>query len=74
MAFDGSARRSDQLLNLILERGADWEYFPKTAKSLFISDFSNQEEAVKREFEVEGVHLNFVGGSWCLGSYMGPRE
>ena len=32
VAFDGSARRSDQLLNLILERGADWEYFPKTAK------------------------------------------
>ena len=46
--FDGSARRSAQLLKLLMGRGPDRLYFPNPAKSLFISDTPEQEEAVKR--------------------------
>ena len=35
-AFDGSARRSAQLLKLLMKRGTDRGYSPKPAKSLFI--------------------------------------
>ena len=35
--FDGSARRSAQLLNLLMKRGTDRGYFPEPVKSLFIS-------------------------------------
>ena len=31
-AFDGSARRSVQLLKLLMKRGPDWGYFPKLDK------------------------------------------
>ena len=57
-AFDGSARRSAQLLKLLMKRGTDRGYFPKPAKSLFISDTPGQEEATKREFAVEGLNLH----------------
>ena len=43
--FDASTRCSAQLLKLLMKRGPDWEYFPETAKSLFISDTTRQEEA-----------------------------
>ena len=33
-----------------------------------------QQEAVEREFEAEGLHLNFMWRSWYLGAYMGPSE
>ena len=46
-----------------MKRGPDWGYLPELAKSLFISDTLGQEEAVKREFYVEGLTLNFVIGS-----------
>ena len=46
--FDGSARRSAQLLKLLMKRGTDREYFPAPAKSLFISYIPGQEEAAKR--------------------------
>ena len=36
--FDGSVLRIDQILKLLMERGADWGYVPETAKSMFISD------------------------------------
>ena len=36
--FDGSARRSAQLLKLLAKRGLDRGYFAEPAKSLFISD------------------------------------
>ena len=36
--FGGLARRSAQLLKLLMRGGADRGYFPETAKSLFISD------------------------------------
>ena len=36
--FDGLARRSSQLLKLLIKRGTDQGYFPEPAKSLFISD------------------------------------
>ena len=72
-AFDGSARRSAQLLKLLMRRGPDREYFHEPAKSLFISDTLGQEEASKREFAVEGLTLNFVSGSSYLGAYLGPQ-
>ena len=37
-AFDGSARRSAQILKLLTRRGPDRGYFHEPAKSLFISD------------------------------------
>ena len=73
-AFDGSAQQSAQLLNLLMKRGADQEYFPEPAKSLFISDTPGQEEATKREFAKEGLCLNFVSGSRYLGAYLSPQE
>ena len=72
-AFDGLARRSAQLLNLLMKRGPDRGYFPDPAKSLFISDTPGQEKAAKREFSVEGLILNFFSGSRYLGAYLGPR-
>ena len=57
-----------------MERGQDRGYFPDPAKSLFISDTPGQEEATRREFEVEGLALNFVSGIRYLGAYLGPQE
>ena len=72
-AFDGSARRSAQLLNMLTKGGTDRGYFPEPDKPLFISDTPRQEEAVKQEFAVEGLTLNFVSGSRYLGVYLGPQ-
>ena len=72
-AFDGSARRSAQLLMLLMKRGPDRGYFPKPDKSLFITDTPGQEEAAKREFSKEGLDLNFISGSRYLGAYLGPQ-
>ena len=57
-----------------MKRGKDRGYFPKPAKPLFISDTPGQEKAVKREILVEGLELNFVGGSRYLGDYLVPQE
>ena len=70
-AFDGLARRSAQLLKLLMRRGPDREYFPEPAKFLFISVNPGQEEAAKREVTVEGLTLNFVSGRRYLGAYLG---
>ena len=51
-AFEGSARRSAQLLKLLMKRGPDRGYFPEPAKSLFISDTPGQEGAEKWEFDL----------------------
>ena len=69
-AFDGSARRSAQLLKLLMKRGPDQGYFPETAKPLFILYNPGQEEAAKREFAKEGLCLNLVSGSRYLGAYL----
>ena len=45
VAFDGSARRSAQLLKLLMKRRPDRGYFPDLSRSLFISDTCRQEEA-----------------------------
>ena len=73
-AFDGSARRSAQLLKLLMKRGTDRGYFPEPAKYLFILDTRGKEEAEKRKFAVEGLDLNFVTVSRYLGAYLGPRD
>ena len=62
-AFDGLARQSAQLLKLLMRRGPDRGYFPETAMSIFILDTPGQEAAAESEFFVEGLALNFVGGS-----------
>ena len=49
-AFDGLARRSPQVLKLLMERGPDQGYLPKPAKSLFISNTPGKEGAARREF------------------------
>ena len=67
-AFDGLARRSAQLLKLLMKRGLDRGNFPKPAKYLFILDTPGQEEAAKREFAKEGLCLNFFSGSRYLGA------
>ena len=72
-AFGGSARRSAQLLKLLMKRGTERGYLPEPAKSLFISDTSGQEAAAKREFANEGLCLNIVSGSRYLGPYLGPQ-
>ena len=56
-----------------MKRGTDRGYFPKPAKSLFISDTPGQEEAVKREFSKEGLCLNILSGSRYSGAYLGPQ-
>ena len=71
MAFDGFERRSAQLLRLLMKRGPGRGYFPKPAKSLFILDTPRQEEAMKREFDADGLTLNFFSSSWYLGAYLG---
>ena len=62
------------MLKMILERGPDQGYSTKPAKLLFIVDSPNQEATKNQEFGVDGLHLNFVGGSRYLGAYLGPRE
>ena len=59
-AFDGSARRSAQLLKRLKRRGPERGYLPEPAKSLFILDTLGQEAAAKREFSAEGLTLNLV--------------
>ena len=71
--FDGLARRSAQLLKLLMRRGPNWGYLPEPAKSLFISDTPGQEAAAKREFSAEGLTLNLVSGSQYLGAYLGSQ-
>ena len=71
-AFDGLARRSAQLLKLLMRRGPDRLYLPEPAKYLFISDTPGKKSAAKRKFAAEGLTLNFVNGSWYLGAYLGP--
>ena len=46
-AFDVLARQGAKLLNLVMERGPDREYFLKLAKSLFILDTPGKEEAAR---------------------------
>ena len=72
--FSWSARRSAQLLNILMNRGRVRGYFPELAKSIFILDILEQEEEAKREFVAEVLELNLIGGSWHLGGYLGPQE
>ena len=45
--FGGLARRSAQLLKLLMKRGPGQEYIPETTKSLLISYTPGQEDAAK---------------------------
>ena len=56
-----------------MKRGSDRGYFPNMAKSLFILDTPEHEEAAKRELPLEGLTLNFVSNRWYLGAYLGPQ-
>ena len=57
-AFDGSMWRSAAQLRLLMDQGPDRGYFPEPAKSLFISDNLEDEEAERQEFERTGSNLN----------------
>ena len=59
---------------LLMERGLEQGYLPEPAKSLFILDTPGQEEASRRKFAAEGLVLNFLSRSRCLGAYLGPQE
>ena len=43
VAFDGSERKSAQILELLMERGPDRGYLPDPDNSLFILDTPGQE-------------------------------
>ena len=61
-------------LKLLINLGPGRGYSPKTAKSLFIVDNLEGEEAERRKFEQAGINLNYVGGSLYLGAYLRPTE
>ena len=67
-AFDGLARWSALQLQLLMDQGLDWGYFPEPAKLLFIADNPEDKEAAQREFEWSGLNLNYVGGSRYVGA------
>ena len=46
----------------MMDWGTDRGYFPELAKSLFISDNLEEEEAERRKFKQVGLNLNGVGG------------
>ena len=49
--FNGLARRSAAQLKLIIDQGPERGYFPDMAKSIFVADNSEDEEAVRWGFE-----------------------
>ena len=57
-----------------MRRGPYQAYFLEPDKSLFISDTPGQQEALKREFAVEGLTLNFFSGSIYLDAYLGLKK
>ena len=57
-----------------MERGPYQGYFPEPAKSLFVLDTPRKEGVAMKEFEAEGLALNFVSGSRYMGSYLCPQE
>ena len=67
-AFEGSVRRSAQVLKLLMKRGPDRGYLPDPTKSLFISVTPGQKAGAKREFAAEDLNLNLVSGSRYLGA------
>ena len=74
MVFEGSLRLSEHLLNLPLDMGPHQGYLPDRSKLIYIEGLPDQEDVAKSELESEGLHLNFVGKSQYLGSYLGHRE
>ena len=65
-SFCGLEIWSDIMVRLLLERGADWGYFPGLGKELFIADSPAQEEAMRWAYEAEGFTLQFFLGSIYL--------
>ena len=57
MEFNRSARRSVQILMLLIERGTDQGYLPDLTNSIFISDSPEQEAAAKRKFAAKWLEL-----------------
>ena len=46
-AFDGSVRQSVAELELLMDWGTDWVYFPDPVKSLFIVDNPEEKKTAK---------------------------
>ena len=58
---------------LINGPGARTGVLPQSSQAAFIANNLEDKEAEKREFEREGLNLNYVDGSKYLGDYLGPR-
>ena len=71
--FDRSVRRSEVQLRLLMDRGSDQRYLTEPDKSLFIADNPEDKEATKREFEQEGLNINYAYGSRYLGGLFGAQ-
>ena len=74
VAFDGLERQSAQSLKLLTKRGLERVYFTEPSKPFSISDTPGQEEATKREFDMEGLTLNYIFCSRYLGAYLGLQK
>ena len=49
--FAVSERRSERLMNILLEWGAVWYYFSEIEKYIFIADTPTKDEVEQRHFE-----------------------
>ena len=73
-AFGSLARQSAQSLKLLVKRGMERVYFTEPSKPLLILDTPGKEEATKREFDMEGLTLNYIFCSRYLGAYLGLQK
>ena len=72
-ALDGLEQWSVAQLKLLMDWGSDRGYFLEPAKSIFIADNPEEKEATKREFEQEGLNINYAYGSRYLGGLFGAQ-
>ena len=50
----------------------DRGYFTEPSKLLFIADNPEEKETAMQDFDMAGLHINYVGSSQYLGTYLGP--
>ena len=73
MAYDGSDRRSAQILHILLYQGPERGYLPKLEKPMFIINTPANEEASRRALEADGLMLWFVLRILYWGGFLGSR-
>ena len=72
--FNRSERWSAVQLRMLIDQGADRDYFLDPEKSLFIEYNPEKKEAERPNFEQAGIYLNYENGSQYLGALLGTRE